>query len=234
MTISIQPIGHISTPFDQKFAIPRQANALSCARGIIHFADDYADPNTCRGLEQFSHLWLLFQFHHTVEKGWTPTVRPPRLGGNQRIGVFASRSTHRPNGLGMSAVKLCHIDHRNGRPVIHVQGVDLLNGTPIIDIKPYIPYADAISEASGGFAQTPPEHIPTVFTDHASAQLHKLCKTFADAQDLICNVLGQDPRPAYRKASQDDREYGVSLYNHDVRWVVKDNCNVVISITPND
>jgi tRNA-Thr(GGU) m(6)t(6)A37 methyltransferase TsaA len=147
----LSAIGHIQTPFKQKFAIPRQPN-LAKAKGQVVLAPDFDDPRVFKGLEVFSHVWLLFLFHENLDKGWKPSVKAPRLGGNATLGVFASRSTHRPNGIGMSAVKNLGSDIVDGKLTLHVEGVDLLDGTPIIDIKPYLPYADALPHASDSMA----------------------------------------------------------------------------------
>ncbi|MEQ8952563.1 MAG: tRNA (N6-threonylcarbamoyladenosine(37)-N6)-methyltransferase TrmO, partial [Gammaproteobacteria bacterium] len=154
--MNIKPIGILHSPYRQKFAIPRQPNLVPEAEGIISFESEYADPNLLRALDQFSHLWLLFLFHETASQGWSATVQPPRLGGKTRVGVFASRSPFRPNPLGMSVVRNLGHGMKNGRLQLRVGGIDLLDGTPIVDIKPYIPYADAIADAQGGFAAEAP------------------------------------------------------------------------------
>jgi tRNA-Thr(GGU) m(6)t(6)A37 methyltransferase TsaA len=168
-SFKIAPIGVISTPFKQKFGIPRQPGLAPAALGVIDITAPYDDINAFRGLEQFSHLWLLFHFHKHADKNWSPLIRPPRLGGNEKIGVFASRSTFRPNGLGQSVVKLNEVSKDKGKVTITVSGVDLLDQTPIIDIKPYIPYSDSIPKAQAGYAsEAPNKNYPTVFSHIAT------------------------------------------------------------------
>ncbi|NVK58204.1 MAG: tRNA (N6-threonylcarbamoyladenosine(37)-N6)-methyltransferase TrmO [Alteromonadaceae bacterium] len=226
-TYQITPIGTLSSPFKQKFAIPRQP-ALVNAQGCIHFAPDYNDPNCLRELSTYSHLWLLFLFHENLEQGWTPTVRAPRLGGNSRIGVFASRSTFRPNGIGMSAVRNLGVEHINGQVKLHVSGVDLLDGTPIIDIKPYLAYSDSIADAQATLLEqnpVPARHVE--FTPTATQQL--LQQPHDDLRDLIVQCLGQDPRPAYRQQDNNDaKSYHVIFYDRDIHWQVK-NGKVLVS-----
>ena len=230
-TIELAPIGIIRTPYKQKFAIPRQPGLVKSACGIIEFLDDYNDPNSLRGLEQFSHLWLIFQFHQTVEQGWSPLVRPPRLGGNSKQGVFATRSTFRPNALGLSVVEFDSISHQKDKLCLHVKGIDLLDGTPILDIKPYIPYADSIEDARGGFAHSAPTQMDVDFSAEATGHLEKFRKPYPELRTLICEVLSQDPRPAYQSNQTNDREFGMNLYNLNIKWQVTAGRNQVLSIT---
>ena len=141
--LTLQPIAVVHSPYDEKFSVPRQPNLVAQGKGFIRLLPPFNSPDSVRGLEAFSHLWLIFQFHQIPERGWHATVRPPRLGGNQRIGVFASRATHRPNPIGLSKVKLERIEIANGEVYLHLGSIDLVNGTPILDIKPYIAYADS-------------------------------------------------------------------------------------------
>lgn len=227
----ISPIGHIKSPFKQKFAIPRQPRLATAALAIIELEDDYNHPDLVRDLEQFSHLWLIFSFHQNIQQGWTPLVRPPRLGGNKKTGVFATRATFRPNGLGMSAVKLEQVIVDNNKASIQISGADLVDGTPIFDIKPYVPYSDIINEADGGFAQEAPL-TPMVVEFSAQAQTFlDSVSTPTDFKQLIEQVLAQDPRPAYKKNKADDKEYAVELYQFDVRWRVIENRTIVTNIT---
>lgn len=230
MTIDIQPIGKISTPYKEKFAIPRQPGLAKSAEGEITFIDEFNDPNYLRGIEQFSHLWLLFHFHQTADKGYSPLVRPPRLGGNQKLGVFATRSTFRPNGMGMSVVEFGALNYKNKQLSLMVKGIDLLDGTPIIDIKPYVPYADSIPLASGGMAQHSPELMAVSFSEQANEQLNKLAQRYPTLHSLIREVLSQDPRPAYHKGSQADKIYGMALYDLNIQWQVIKEKNVVLAI----
>jgi len=230
MTITIQPIGKISTPYKEKFGIPRQPGLAKSAEGEITFFEAFNDPNYLRGVEQFSHLWLLFHFHQTADKGHAPLVRPPRLGGNKKLGVFATRSTFRPNSVGMSVVEFGAVNYQNNRLSLIVKGIDLLDGTPILDIKPYVPYADSIPNASGGLAQHSPELMAVTFTEHANSQLNKFEQRYPNLASLIQEVLSQDPRPAYHTDSHSDKTYGMSLYELNIQWQVIKQQNVVLAI----
>lgn len=230
MTINIQPIGKISTPYKEKFAIPRQPGLAKSAEGKITFLAEFNDPNYLRGIEQFSHLWLLFHFHQTADKGHSPLVRPPRLGGNQKLGVFATRSTFRPNSIGMSVVEFAAVTFKNKQLTLTVKGIDLLDGTPILDIKPYVPYADNIMNASGGMAQHSPELMAVTFTEQASEQMQKLQQSYPEISNLIEEVLSQDPRPAYHQNSHSDKTYGMTLYDLNIQWQVIKQQNVVLAV----
>lgn len=228
-TFTVSPIGKISSPFKQKFAIPRQP-ALANAKGEVLFASAFNDANCLRHIETYSHLWLLFLFHENLPQGWTPTVRAPRLGGNSRIGVFASRSTFRPNGIGMSVVENLGVIHRDGQLVLKVGGIDLLDGTPIIDIKPYLPYSDSMS---GATAQLIEEHpLPqrqVVFTTAAETQL--AAQPHRELRALITQCLSQDPRPAYRQTEENDPKiYQVIFYDRDIQWQVTAGQVIVTAI----
>lgn len=227
-TYEFREIGEISTPFKQKFGIPRQSQSLSTAKGIIRFSSDINPANACRGLDAFSHLWISFIFHKNIQAGWTDTVRPPRLGGNEKVGVFASRSTFRPNPIGLSVVKNLGLNDNNE---LVVEGVDLLDNTPIIDIKPYIKYADRIEHAVSGFAdQAPNQSMRIEYSATAAKQLACIALEHNDFQSLLENVLQQDPRPAYKKEASDSKTYSVLLHKYDVSWQVIDSINYVIDI----
>jgi len=221
--MSLQPLGIIHSPYKQKFAIPRQAGLVTEAIGEIRFFSPFNDINCFRGIEQFSHLWLLFQFHQTLDRGWKPTVRPPRLGGNQRVGVFASRSTHRPNGLGLSVVEFVSLSTDNGQVSLQVRGMDLLDGTPVVDIKPYLPYADAYPDAAGGFANEAPQPIPVKFSASALTQLQQLSPEPLRMQRLIEAVLSQDPRPAYKARLSQVQSFAIRLDNLNIHWQSEQN-----------
>ncbi len=182
-----------------------------------------------RGIEQFSHLWILFLFDQNLAAGWKPTVRPPRLGGNERVGVLASRSTFRPNGIGMSAVEMHGINKEGDQIYIEVGSVDLVDQTPIIDIKPYIPYSDAIVDAQGGYAESEPEKIEVIFSEQALATLNNT-PNGQTQQAVIREVLAQDPRPAYKKNKPDNKEYAASLYDLNVKFTVTGNLVTVTAI----
>ncbi|MFG6176547.1 tRNA (N6-threonylcarbamoyladenosine(37)-N6)-methyltransferase TrmO [Halomonas sp. THAF12] len=211
---SMTPIGRIESDYPDKFGIPRQPGLADAAQARLVLLPPFDDPLAVRGLEAFSHLWLTFVFHLSPER-WTPLVRPPRLGGNARVGVFASRSTHRPNRLGLSLVELDNIDTRDG-VCLTLRGADLVDGTPVLDIKPYLPWAEARPEARAGFAPAAPTALPVSLAPAAEAALG--ARADGDSlRALIHQVLAQDPRPAYRKGAE-DRIYGVRLRDVDVRF----------------
>ncbi|WP_420933383.1 tRNA (N6-threonylcarbamoyladenosine(37)-N6)-methyltransferase TrmO [Alteromonas sp. A081] len=227
----INAIATIATPFKQKFAIPRQAN-LSAAKGIISFNNGFDDINMLKGIDGFSHLWLLFIFNQTMERGWKHTVKAPRLGGNATMGVFATRSTHRPNSIGMSVVKNNGIHTIDNKTRLVVEGVDLVDGTPIIDIKPYLPYADSIQNATDSLHQMRPiPQRPVKFCETIETQLAKACAHHSDFELIVREVLAQDPRPAYKQnTDSDDKTYKVALYDRDIEFVVTDGIIVVTQI----
>ena len=207
-------IARMHSDFDQKFGIPRQSGLVEELESTIVFEPEFRNPDALRGLEGFSHLWIVWEFSKARREGWSPTVRPPRLGGNQRLGVFATRSPFRPNPIGLSCVRLVGVEQTEEHGwVIRVAGADLLNGTPIYDIKPYLPYADCKPEAIGGFASAPKEatltvHIPEEFVE----------KIPAGKLEAVLGVLAQDPRPSY----QDDPErvYGMGFGGMEIKFKV--------------
>lgn len=217
----MQPIGHIQTCYDAKFGVPRQPGLVSEAWGKLTFEPEYRNSDSLRGLEAFSHIWLIFLFHQTKQEQWKPMVRPPRLGGNDKVGVFASRSPFRPNPIGMSCVKLDHIDlnHKDG-PILKLSGIDLVNGTPILDIKPYIPYSDTIDGAEGGFAENTPVKLEVLWKCNPPSDL--------EFKTLIESTIAADPRPAYQKGHS-EREYGCLINKQNIRWSVEDTTAMVIS-----
>ncbi|AXV65328.1 MULTISPECIES: tRNA (N6-threonylcarbamoyladenosine(37)-N6)-methyltransferase TrmO [Pseudoalteromonas] len=223
-------VGHIHSPYKQKFAIPRQPRLVPEAKAKLVFTADFNREEFVRGLDEFSHIWLLFRFHETADKGYSAMVRPPRLGGNERKGVFATRATFRPNAIGMSAVKLEGIEYKNGQLSLLLSGIDLLDGTPILDIKPYLPYSDAMHEASAGFADTRPETDMSVeFSEESLAFIAKQTD-YPELKAFISNVLKQDPRPAYKKQRESTQSYGMTLYDFNIRWFVTGDHNTVTSI----
>ncbi|PKI17441.1 tRNA (N6-threonylcarbamoyladenosine(37)-N6)-methyltransferase TrmO [Colwellia sp. 12G3] len=218
-SFKFEAIAVIESPYQEKFAIPRQPNLVSAAKGKVVLLGKANNPELVRDIEQFSHLWLLFVFHGTQEQGWKPLVRPPRLGGNVKTGVLATRSTFRPNPIGMSVVKLDKVVTEKQQTVLHISGLDLLNGTPIIDIKPYVPYSDAIIDAEAGFAQQQPEAgLSVVFSEQAQTDLMQYKQRDSELALLIEQVLRQDPRPAYKQGKADDKIYGMSLYDLNIQW----------------
>ena len=217
-------IAHIETDFSSKFGIPRQSGIIETLQGRIVFEPDYRNAEAVRGLEEFSHIWLLWEFSETVRDTWSPTVRPPRLGGNVRKGVFATRSLFRPNPIGLSSVRLekIEIDPKLG-PVLHVSGADLMDGTPIYDIKPYIAYTDSHPEAVSGFASKPAEYLlEVVFPEHL------LEKVVPEKRESLIAVLAHDPRPQ----NQDDPErvYGMEFGGVEVKFRVEGETLLVQSI----
>lgn len=220
-----EPIGVVHSVFTEKFGIPRQPGLVPAARGCIELYPDYASPEAFRGLDEVSHIWLSFVFHANKTPEWTPTVRPPRLGGNTRIGVYASRSPYRPNPLGQSVLRLESVDAAAGR--IEVSGLDLLDGTPVLDIKPYLPYADVVANARAVWAPAAPVRLPVRFSDAAQAAL----TSDGDLLLLVEQVLSLDPRPAYQQELA-GREYGLSLAGLNLRWRVDVDGVLVLSAEP--
>ena len=222
-------IAHIRTDFPSKFGIPRQSGIVDALKGRIVFEPKYRDPNALKGIEGYSHLWLIWEFSESVLEGWSPTVKPPRLGGNTRVGVFATRSPFRPNPLGLSCVKLEGVELSTPEgPVLHVAGADMLDGTPIFDIKPYLPYADSRPEAKGGFTDG-------MVIDYLDVDIPAqwLAMIPPDKLDALTEVLRQDPRPGYRHGDS-DRRYGVSFAGLDVRFTVREGTLRVMEIVPLD
>lgn len=219
-------IARIRTDFPTKFGVPRQSGLVSSLQGQIVFEPSYRTPDAVRGLEGFSHIWLIWQFSETARSGWAATVRPPRLGGNARVGVFASRSPFRPNPIGLSSVRLERVAlDRTLGPVLYVSGADLMNGTPILDIKPYLSFTDCHPEATGGFAKPVMDRqLEVVFPE---ALLHLIPE---GARAALVEVLAQDPRPSYQ--NDPDRLYGVPYAGFDVRFRVRDGKLLVHEVTP--
>lgn len=229
-SFQVQAIGHVSSPFKEKFGIPRQPQICS-VESKIWLTGDANTQDSIRGLELYSHIWVLFQFHQNEDKGWQPLVRPPRMDGNKKLGVFATRSTFRPNQIGMSAVKVINCGTTNGDTWITVAGLDLVDGTPIIDIKPYVPYSDCLPEASSKFAHEPQKTEITIEFSQSARAVIQLHKTQLPAlEQTISQVLQQDPRPAYKKSKVDDKIYGIRLYDFNIRWKITENTCEVLEI----
>lgn len=230
-TFSFTTIGEIRSPYKEKFSVPRQPNLVKMGTGELHLYSPYNNQDAVRGLEQFSHLWLLFFFHHIPQKNWKTTVRPPRLGGNIRMGVFATRSMFRPNPIGLSLVELHDIITLDNQVILKLGSVDLVDGTPILDIKPYLPFIESQPEAKAGFAQ----HAPTallnvIFSPHAIQSINALNTHYPNLQQLIEQVLAQDPRPAYHKNKDSQRCYANFLFDLNITWQVKQDNVLVIAI----
>lgn len=228
--LTLTPIGVLRSPFREKFGIPRQPGLAPHALARLVLEAPYARPECLEGITGFSHLWLVFIFHGTAAQGWSPTVRPPRLGGNKRVGVFATRSMFRPNPIGLSLVELVKvIDGPQGKELL-LRGADLLDGTPVVDIKPYVPYTEARPEAQSGYAPEPPPQLPVNWSEAADQQA-KALGVDTHLRALIGEVLAQDPRPAYAGEHHDAaREYGVWLDFVNVRFQVRDQAVLVIGL----
>ncbi len=234
MKFEFQSIGIIHSCFKEKFGIPRQPGLVAEASATLELLPPYNRPEAVRGIEQFSHIWVLFVFHGCLRSQWKPTVRPPRLGGNQRIGVFASRATYRPNPIGISPIKLERVEKTANSVILHLKGVDLLDGTPVVDIKPYIPYADNVLDATAGFAETPPPHKQTItFSTAAAQRCIEMSESHPNLRTMIEQLLQSDPRPAY-KGEEKDRVYGMRLWDFDLQWrVVGDLVEVLALVDAN-
>ncbi len=213
-TVPMKIIAKIHTDFKEKFGIPRQSGLVEELEGKIVFEPEYRNLDALRGLEDFSHLWLLWQFSESIREDWSPTVRPPRLGGNERMGVFATRSPFRSNGIGLSCVKIKKIENKKEwGPVITVAGADLLEGTPIYDIKPYLPHVDCIPEAKAGFSARNEDYHLTV--EIPEEQLEKIP---TEKQKALRGILAEDPRPAYQ--SDRERVYGLHFAGYEIHFTV--------------
>jgi tRNA-Thr(GGU) m(6)t(6)A37 methyltransferase TsaA len=229
------PIATLYTCFKEKFGVPRQMNLVPAAKGQLVFDPAFANMDAVRDLEKFSHIWLIFVFHQTRDKTWSALVRPPRLGGNKKAGVFATRSPFRPNPIGISAVKLEGVENSCDGPVLHLSGVDIVNETPVLDIKPYIPWADAIVRADGGFAdKRPASRLQVIFSSEAQTQCRKMTKQIPNLASLITQILENDPRPGYRAGptTKDKKIYGIRLYDLDVKWQITDGIARILSLDP--
>lgn len=214
MTYSLAPVGYVRSCFKEKFAIPRQPQLAPAARGVLELVAPFDSGDAVQGLEQVSHVWLLFVFHEALEATPRLKVRPPRLGGNKAMGVFATRATHRPNGIGQSVVKLDHVEASR----LHLSGIDLLDGTPVLDIKPYVPYADQVTDAVNGIASAAPALIRVQWSETGLQQAHDHALRLGEPLvALIEQCLAQDPRPAYQVPTS-ERVYGARFWDVDVRW----------------
>lgn len=225
MDVNIRIIARMHSDFATKFGIPRQSGLVEALRSTIVFEPEFRNPDALRGIEDFSHLWIIWQFSEAVRQGWSPTVRPPRLGGNARMGVFATRSPFRPNNLGLSSVRLLGVEHTEEfGTVLHVGGADLMDGTPIFDIKPYIPYGDSHPEATGGFTDKTARVLLDV--DFPENLLTRLPESKRQA---AIGVLSNDPRPSYQK--DPTRVYGLTFAGHDIRFRVEKETLTVLDVT---
>ena len=224
MERTMRVIARMHSDFAEKFGIPRQSGLVSALRAAVVFEPEFRNPDALRGIADFSHLWLIWEFSEAIRENWSPTVRPPRLGGNERLGVFATRSPFRPNPIGLSCVRLEEVrqDQAHGTILI-VSGADLMDGTPIYDIKPYIPYADAHPEARGGFAQDAPK--PTLAVDFPPDLLARIPE---DRREALCAVLALDPRPSYQ--NDPTRIYGMRFAGCDIRFTMNNSTLTVCGV----
>jgi tRNA-Thr(GGU) m(6)t(6)A37 methyltransferase TsaA len=223
------PIGVMRTPFTEKFGVPRQSLMVGEARGVLKLHSDPGYRVALNHLESFSHIWVIFAFHQHAEKGWRPTIRPPRLDAPRRVGVFASRSPHRPNSIGMSALKLERIDlDARGGIEIHLSGVDIMDGTPVLDIKPYLPYADRIDDANGGWAGSEITRYAVSFSEESDAEILEAGARYPGLRSLILEMLQWDPRPTSQRRAmpiEDPKCEGMTfafrILDFDVHWMVR-------------
>lgn len=220
------PIAHIHTDFPTKFGVPRQSGLVEELKSYIIFEPEFRNPDAIRGLDEFSYIWLLWQFSKNVRSEWSPTVRPPRLGGNTAMGVFATRSSFRPNNIGLSSVKLERVELGKCGPILHISGADLMDNTPIFDIKPYIIYTDSHPEAKSGFVDR--EDFKKLEVSFPSDMLNMVS---ADKRTALIKVLELDPRPAYQ--NNPDKTYGVGFANYNIRFRVTDNILIVCEVEKN-
>ena len=222
--MEMKPIAHIRNDYTAKFGIPRQSGLVEEVVSAIVFEPEYRNADAFRGLEGWSHLWLIWVFSEAIRDTWSPTVLPPRLGGKTRMGVFATRSPFRPNPIGLSSVKLVDFDlHTKEGPVLYVAGADLMDGTPILDVKPYLPYTDSHPDAIGGFAEPVREyHLDVVFPEEWLAQVPERLRK------PVLGLLAQDPRPSYQ--NDPDRVYGVAFGGYDFRFRVKDGVLTICEV----
>ena len=226
MEVTMQVIARMKSDFPTKFGIPRQSGLVESLRSTIVFEPEFRNPDALRGIEDFSHLWIIWQFSEAVRQDWSPTVRPPRLGGNTRLGVFATRSPFRPNSIGLSSVKLLGVEHTpDCGTVLHVAGADLMDSTPIFDIKPYIPYADSHPDAIGGFTETAGSFLLEV--DFPAVLLDLLPE---EKRQAALEVLSHDPRPSYQRTP--GRIYGLTFAGFDIRFRVEDQVLYVLEVIP--
>ncbi len=231
--LNLTSIGLISSCYKEKFGIPRQPGLVTAAKAQLLLDESFSEE-CIRELDGFSHIWLQFVFHQTQSQGWKQMVRPPRLGGNKKVGVFASRSTFRPNPIGLSVVELENIEIKSSKLVLHLKGCDLVDGTPVLDIKPYLPYVDAIPEAKAGYAKEKPIKKMKVLMNDATTQAcrHASSRLGEDIEILVKQLLELDPRPSYHENNTNaQRIYSMKLYDFDLRWQYCENDTIkVLSI----
>lgn len=229
MQYTFDTIGIVHSCYKDKFAIPRQAGLVTASTASIELLPPYNDIEITRGLEDFSHIWLSFIFHKHVDKGWNTTVKPPRLDGKQRFGVFATRASFRPNPIGLSLVEMDSIEQKDGSLFIHVKGADLMDQTPIIDIKPYVPYSDSIPDAKGGFTDHIKEQkLQISFSQQAENDCQKAARKYPQIKQFISQLLALDHRAYYYKKI--DKIYSTTVYDYDLKWLIKGDQVEVVSL----
>lgn len=227
---TVHAIGRVLSPLKEKFGLPRQPGLVPQIKGYIEILPPYDRDEAFRELSGYSHIWIVSVFHLAVREQWQPTVRPPRLGGNERVGVFASRAPYRPNPIGLSLCMLHDISRKQGSLRLSISGCDMVDGTPVIDIKPYLPYVEAVPQARAGFTDEVPRETLTVsWSVQAQQQLQQLMLKYPDLYDLVQVLVEQDPRPAYQR-EETTTEYGMRLYDCNVRFAVSGNMATILSL----
>lgn len=228
MELKFEEIGYIDSCFKEKFGIPRQPGLVKEAKATLHLLPPYSQPEAVKGLDAYSHIWVQFIFHKSIPKLFKATVRPPKMGGNKRLGVFATRSNFRPNPIGLSVVKLEKIEIVNNQAVLHLKGGDFLDGTPVIDIKPYLPYSDIIEEASDGYGCIETPQVEVTFSEQATSEIVDAQQSYPNIREFIVELLKNDPRPGYQ--NDPDRVYGCNIYNYNLQWRQEGSQLTVISL----
>lgn len=232
-SFELQPIAQLKSCFKEKFGIPRQPGLVKSSTAKIEFPLESRYVEAVHGLEGFSHIWLITLFHQAIREDWKARIRPPRLGGNKSIGVFASRSPFRPNPIGLSAVRLDRIEKKSSKIVLHLAEVDLVDGTPILDIKPYVAYSDSIEDTQAGYTEEKAwESLPVQFSKSFDRAYECHEKKYPNLKDLIEEIVHQDPRPAYKKKSDEKQSYAFKLYDFDVVWSVENSIATIEKLRP--
>lgn len=229
---NFSPIGLVHSCYREKFGAPRQPNLVESAKASIEIIPPYNNADAFDGIADFSHIWVIFCFHQHLTHNWKPKVRPPRMGGNHRIGVFASRSSFRPNPIGISAVKLEELEVSDQKILLHISGQDFIDQTPILDIKPYISYADSIADTVNAYAnEAPPQKLNVTYSINAQRMIEQLSQRHPELKNLIGEILSLDPRPSYHDQTQKQKSYGMKIYDYDVKFEVDDDYIMVTGIS---